>query len=316
VSVLIASHNRRDLLRRCLASLGEQTAPADSFEVVLVDDGSTDGTDRMLEGLDVSFEMRVLRLEQSGKYRAINAAIEAAAAAACLILDDDVVASPGLVAAHAAAHREDPTTLGIGALTQKPPDARDWYARAFSIGWNEHYDDFDRRKAAWTDCYGANFSAPRATLLEVGGFATDLSIAGDLEIGYRLERAGCSPRYLPAAHGVHDDQKGWRRMQADLRRQGLAHVELAERHPGAAPQLLDREHGAGPIELRLRRALIALGAPVAPLVAIGALLPGEGRRMIWFHVIRRFAFWRAARSGMDRRRWAEVTHRTRDGDAP
>jgi glycosyltransferase involved in cell wall biosynthesis len=313
LSVLIASHNRRGLLRRCLDSLGAQTQDPGAFEVIVADDGSTDGTADLVEGLDTAFALRVLRLAQAGKYAAINAAIEAARGPVCVIFDDDVIASPELVGAHLAAHREDARTLGIGALTQQPPPGRDWYAQAFARGWNEHFEERGDRPADWTDCYGANFSAPRSALIECGGFATDLTVAGDLEIGFRLQRVGCVPRYLPAAHGVHDDRKGYRRMLDDARRQGAAHVELAARHPAAAHRLLDWPSTAGANELRVRRLLIALRVPPAPLVTLGALVPGAGRRMVWFHAVRRFAFWRSARRSMDRRQWARVTRERRDG---
>lgn len=305
--MLIASHNRRELLRRCLDSLCAQSAPGDSFEVIVIDDGSSDGSGEMVAGLETPFELRLLRLEGEGKYRAINTAVEAAATPACLILDDDVIASPGLVAAYITAHREEPRTLGIGALTQQPPDGRDWYAHAFAKGWNEHYGDFESRPAAWSDCYGANFSAPRSALLEIGGFDTGLKIAGDLEIGLRLVESGAIPRYLADAHGVHDDQKRSRKMFSDASRQGAAHIELARMHPGAADEFLDWERGAGPKELRLRRLLIALRVPVRPLAGLGALLPGEGRKMVWFHVVRRFAFWRSVRLSVDRAGWRRLT---------
>jgi glycosyltransferase involved in cell wall biosynthesis len=312
LSVLIASHDRRELLRRCLESLGNQTQEPRTFEVIVADDGSSDGTGEMAAEMDTPFPLRLLRLERAGKYVAVNTAVEAAQGSACLILDDDVIASPELVAAHVAAHRADPMTLGIGALTQEPPAGRDWYARAFATAWAEHYTDFERRAADWTDCYGANFSAPRSALREIGGFATDLTIAGDLEIGYRLQQAGCVPHYLPDAHGVHDDQKRARKMLDDARRQAAAHVELAERHPAAAPRLLDWAGWAGPKELRARRLLIALRLPPGLLVAIGNLIPGAGRRMLWFHFVSRFAFWRSVRSRVDDRRWARLT---RDGPA-
>jgi glycosyltransferase involved in cell wall biosynthesis len=306
LSVLIASRERRALLHRCLDSLAAQTVAPERFEVLVIDDGSTDGTTAMVEALDTPFDLRLARFEQVGKYKAINDTIEKAGGSVCLVLDDDVVASPELIEAHLTAHEEDGMTLGIGCLLQVPVKARDWYAHAFAKGWNEHFKDRDGRPALWSDCYGANFSAPRAALLEIGGFATDLTVAGDLEIGYRLVQAGCRPRYLGTAHGLHDDQKRSAQMLADARRQGPAHIEIAAKHPEMAATMLDWSAGAGPKELRLRRLLIALRVPVKPLVWLGPLVPGEGRRMVWFHFVRRYAFWRAVRTSVDRRRWSKL----------
>lgn len=308
LSVIVASHERRELLRRCLDSLASQTADPASFEVVVAIDGSTDGTAAMASGLTTPFRLRVLELGKGGHAAAQNAAVAVATGSFCLLLDDDVIASPELVRAHLEALRENPMTIGIGALTQKPVEANDWYAHAFARGWSEHYEEMETREARWTDCYGANISFPRQTLLEIGGVSTDLPAAKDFDLAYRLYRAGCVPRYLPRAHGVHDDQKRSAKMLADAQKQGSMHVELATRYPEAATALLDWYAGAGRREIALRRAAIGLHLPTGPLAWLGRFLPGDGRRMIWLHFVRRFAFWRGVRGSLNRQSWVLVTH--------
>ena len=306
LSILIASHNRSALLRRCLYSLSRQEGDPSVFETIIADDGSNDDTAAMIEGLETPFGLRLLRLEQGGKSAALNAAVEAADGAVCLFLDDDIVASPRLVAEHLAAHHRDPTTLGIGGITQQPIDADDWYARAFARGWNEHFEDKPVERIGWIDCYGANFSAPTATLREVGGFKA-IPTAEDIEMGFRLEQAGCTLTFLPLAHGVHDDQKSGDRMLADQLRQGRTHVELSAEFPAMRAQLLPWGETILPRELALRRALIALRVPPRWLASLGRLLPGEGRKMIWLHLVRRFAFWRSVRESVSRREWKAMT---------
>ena len=306
LSVLIATHNRRETLRRCLQSLALQTQDPATFEVIVADDGSDDGTATMVEGLSTPPRLRALRLPKRGKSPALNAAIEAAAAPVCLFLDDDVIAAPELVAEHLAAHRDDASSLGVGAITQRPPDGRDWYAAAHARSWNLHYEEFSRREPTWIDCYGANFSAPHRALEEVGGVATDLTVTEDLELSFRLCQAGCRPRFLPAASCVHDDQKRSGPMLKGTFAQGVSHAELARRTPEMAAELLDW-HSAGPREISLRRALISIHFPPAPLARLGRLIPGEGRQLLWFSAIRRFAFWRGARQEMTPQEWDRVT---------
>jgi glycosyltransferase involved in cell wall biosynthesis len=308
LSVLIASHNRRQLLRRCLDSLTVQAADPACFEVIVADDGSDDGTAEMVEELPVPFALRVLRLEKSGKSAALNAAIAAAAGPACLFLDDDIVASPELIAGHLGAHTNG-RVLGIGAITEQPPAASDWYANAFAQGWAEHNAELATRPARWTDCYGANFSAPLALLREIGGFSVDLAVAEDFDIAFRLWQAGCAPHYLPRAHGIHDDQKRSQRMLTDARRQGEVHVELAAAFPQAEAELLDWGGGADRRELTLRRLCLALRVPPAPLAWIGRFLPGDGRKMIWLHFVRRLSFWRGAKAAASPSQWALLTRR-------
>jgi glycosyltransferase involved in cell wall biosynthesis len=307
LSVLIASHNRRELLRRCLDSLAAQTGISGEFEVIVAADGSTDGTVEMAESYEAPFRLRVLRLEKGGKPAAVNAAIEVAGGAVCLFLDDDVVASPQLVAGHLTAHREDPRTIGVGALTQQPPDARDWFAHAYAVNWDERYAELERRQADWTDCYGGNLSAPRASLLEIGGVATDLEAVEDLDLGFRLVAAGCVPRYLPRAQGVHDDQKLRDRMIADAERFGTFCAAYVERLPATRAKLLGWFLQTTPREIILRRLLLALRTPPRLLAAAGAAIPGEGRRKTWFGFVSRYTFWRGVRLGMDRERWRSTT---------
>jgi GT2 family glycosyltransferase len=260
----------------------------------------------MVEGLQTSFEIRLLRLEKGGKSAALNAAIEAAAGAACLLIDDDVIASPQLVAEHLAAHRNEAQTLAIGPLIQQPPSSRDWYAHAFAVAWNEHYGEMERRPAGWSDCYGGNLSAPRSALIEVGGFAVDLPSAEDIELGYRLWRAGCVPTFLPRASGVHDDQKPGSRMLEDRQRYAGTYLEVAELHPAALPEMLGSFGAAGDRLVGLRRLLIALRVPPAGLASLGGLVPGRGRRMVWFHFVTKLAFWSALRRQVGRRRWRQL----------
>jgi glycosyltransferase involved in cell wall biosynthesis len=307
LSVVIATHNRSAMLRRCLDSLATQTQDPATFEVLIADDGSSDGTAEMLEGLRMPFALRALHLEKDGKSAALNAAIAADPAPVCLFIDDDVVASPELVAGHLAAHREDPKALGIGPLTQPPALSRDWFPHAHAAAWNERYAGLAGKQLGWTECYGGNFSAPREALRGVGGFATDLPAIEDIELGYRLAAAGCVPRYLPEARGVHEDEKPRAKLIADVARYGAFCAELAERRPDARPKLLGWFLEPTPRDVTLRRALLALRVPPSLLARLGTLLPGAGRKQVWFGFVNRYVFWRGARSAMSRKRWRQTT---------
>ncbi len=303
LTVVIASCNRRELLRRCLASLEHQTQDPATFEVIVADDGSTDGTAETIEGLQTQLKLRVLKLGKAGKSPALNAALGASRGAVCLFMDDDVVASPELVAEHVAAHRAEPKAIGIGALHQEPPAARDWYARAFATAWNEHYAELEAKPPSWSDCYGGNLSAPRAALIEVGGFATDLPAAEDIELGYRLCGVGCVPRYLPRARGVHDDQKRRGRMLEDARRFGSCWPVFINRHPGMCPHLVGWFREASFRDVMLRRVLLALHTPPIALSLLGPLVPAGRGRQIWFGFVARYSLWHGVRRSMSRDRW-------------
>lgn len=307
LSVLIATHNRRELLHRCLGTLAAQDEAPQSFEVIVADDGSTDGTAAMAEAFEAPFRLRVLPLERQRQPRTLNAAVAAADGEIGLILDDDVIASPSLISEHIRAHREDPMAIGVGKIVQQAPDRRDWYAETQARVWNLHYEEFPGREPTWVDCYGANLSAPLEQIRAVGGMDTELVVTLDLDLAYRLCEAGCTPRYLPRASCVHDDQKPRRKMLEGAFAQGVSHVKLARKVPAMKPAMLGWQRG-GPREIALRRRLLSLGVPAGPFARLGRLIPGEDRQLLWFSIVARYAFWRGAKSVMSAAEWKQLTN--------
>jgi glycosyltransferase involved in cell wall biosynthesis len=308
LSVIVASHNRGDLLLRCLRSLAEQTAAADSFEVIVADDGSEDDTATLAEGFESPYPLRVLRLPKSGHAAAQNAALEQARAPRCLLLDDDMIASPELVEAHIAAEDASPPAIGVGAITQHQVADETWFAETYARGWAAHYADLAEREARWNDCYGANLSFPTEVARGIGWVSTDMPQAKDFDLALRLIRAGCKPLFLPRAHAVHDDRmKGSAKIMSSVRRAGKMHLELSRRFPEFAPELLNWKGIAGPKLLAARRLALTLRLPPARLIRLGRFLPGPDRKMIWFHFCGRLSFWSGVREEVGNETWRALT---------
>ncbi|MFA5334722.1 MAG: glycosyltransferase family 2 protein, partial [Candidatus Omnitrophota bacterium] len=67
LSVVIPTYNRKDLLKECLESLFDQTYPTEDYEIVVVDDGSTDGTEDLLRDMAAGHgNLRYFRQENGG----------------------------------------------------------------------------------------------------------------------------------------------------------------------------------------------------------------------------------------------------------
>jgi len=66
LSVVIPTHNRRELVREMLIALSRQFLSSEKFEVVVVVDGSSDGTREMLKDLDTPYSLRVFHQTQAG----------------------------------------------------------------------------------------------------------------------------------------------------------------------------------------------------------------------------------------------------------
>src|SRR6185369_12818569 len=97
ISVVIPTFNRLPRLQRVLSALAEQTVSASEFEVVVVSDGSTDGTDDYLAKGDTPVPVRHARQDNAGPAAARNHGVRLARGRLILFVDDDVVASPALV---------------------------------------------------------------------------------------------------------------------------------------------------------------------------------------------------------------------------
>jgi glycosyltransferase involved in cell wall biosynthesis len=307
ISVILATHNRRELLRRCLEALTRQTLDPASFEVIVADDGSSDGSAAMVAALETPYPLRLLEHGKLGHAVTQNKALEVAVAPIGILIDDDIIPGPELLEEHLAAHRRDPKIVGVGSLSQEPVRAHDWYAHAYARGWNEHLEDLARRPIKLVDYYGGNLSFPCETFRQIGGVATDLEAEYDLDMGFRLERAGCRPTFIAAAHGVHDDQKRAWKILADAQRSGRALVDFGRRYPETRAVLLKWSGGSSPRELALRRRAIAIGIPPLALVRVGWLIPSGGRKMFWLHFVRRLAFWIGVKEEATAAEWAELT---------
>ncbi len=90
VSIVIPTRNHKPILERLLGSIGEQSLAPEQFEVIVVDDGSTDGTKDFLRNSSFPFQLRLVEGERSGPPRARNAGLALAQSPIVAFMDDDV----------------------------------------------------------------------------------------------------------------------------------------------------------------------------------------------------------------------------------
>jgi glycosyltransferase involved in cell wall biosynthesis len=309
LSVIIPTYNRTDRLLACLEALSHQTQSASDFEVIVVVDGSTDGTREMLANLVVPYILRVIWQQNSGQCAALNHGVEAASGECCLFLDDDIIADPGLVAEHLRVQRECEGVVSIGQITLTLPPNADWFARCFAQGWSDHYTRLNQRMRAfsWMDCYGGNMAVPRTAFLEVGGFTLNLARAYDVELGYRLEQRGFSFVYIPEAIGNQDERKSFVQLTADVEKSGYACVELFRRYPSTFQKLLGSFCEAKLCEILLRRLLLMLGISPRLLSPIGVLLRKQSWRYSWYRFLHEYCYWLGVRRSItDRYTWKRI----------
>lgn len=313
LSVIIPTYNGAKRLRRCLESLRGQTLPPDRFEVVVVLDGSTDETARMLAGSDAPFRLVVIEQRNQGAGAARNAGVAAAQGTCCVFVDDDIVAAPEFLAEHLQVQRERRGVVGLGSIPTVAAADAGWLPGCVARDFNEHYAKLTRgaRAPSWRVCYSGNLCVPRAAFLAVGGFAPDMRRGEDVELGYRLARYGLEFAFIPGAAGTQELSKRRRQLYRDFERYGADAVEICRRHPEALREVIPdfAARGAGPVWLR--RLLLATRVPPQLLGAVGSLVDEERWRGALYRLLHHHCYWRGVRRALaDRERWWQLTHAT------
>jgi len=219
VTVAICTRDRRDDLVETLESLASQEA-AVPWEVLVVDNASTDGTSEAARGRAAAFAVPV-RVEVepvAGLSHARNRALAAARGDIVLFLDDDVTCDPGWLAAMARAHRDAAVVATAGRIVPRlPPGVPAWIVRAAASGQGGPFSRYDY---GTTPCdigavrgmllpIGANFGVRVEAARAAGGFRTDLGwgpnpVPGEETALLRALRAtGARMRYVPDGRVEH-----------------------------------------------------------------------------------------------------------------
>ncbi len=283
MTVVIPTYNRCERLLQVLRKLDKQktttsTGHEFTFEVIVVSDGSTDGTAERLADFSSSLRLRVIEQENGGPAKARNVGICAAAAKIVVFLDDDVLPEPHCLAAHMRAHIAHDELVVVGPmLTPLNVNLKPW------IQWEQHQleKQYDRLRDGESlyprQFYTGNASAKRCALIEAGLFDSTLRRSEDVEMGQRLSRIGQSFAFVEEAEAYHLADRSfdsWSKVAYDYGRNdvqfsatditvGLADISrfFAERNP--AQRLLIRALLPGTRRHRVGRNVLTGAAAMA-----------------------------------------------------
>lgn len=207
LTVVIGSRNQKTVLEKTLHSLFLQeppTHPNDSYEIVVVDSSSTDGSAELLAEFQKSHDrLRYFIQDNRGRTGARNRGIREANGEIILFTDADMIADPHLVQEHVDFHRK---WSGCAA-------GRTWNLRSAELSaddphnWNGSMPGRFRpfSKLSFTEFLTGNLSVRKEDLAGAGLFDESFQGYGweDMELGYRLQKRGIGLRYLPSAVNFH-----------------------------------------------------------------------------------------------------------------
>lgn len=195
-SVLICTYNRAHLLRHTLESLCHQTLQPSEFEVIVVDDGSQDGTCDIVREFEPLLNLRYAYQSNSGLASARNHALFLSQGEFVILLDDDDVASPELLAEHLASHKAHPEdNFAVLGYTELAPEiSTDPLMRfvtedgAFLFSYA---DIRDGQVLSFSYFWGGRSSCKRRFLLQYGTFNSAFRFGcEDIELAFRLSKHG------------------------------------------------------------------------------------------------------------------------------
>lgn len=206
LSIVIATKNRAAFLEHALRSLEAQIG-APSFEVIVVDNGSTDSTRAVADAAAerARIPVRYVYEERANRGRARNAGVRAAQGYLLLFCDDDVQAPPGWIAAHDAGHVTGDLVvsgpiLNVASYQERPKPSLASFSRAF-----------------FCTC---NVSLPRYAFEAAGGFDEAFDLYGweDTELGMRLRDNGMQRRFAWDAYIWHVKPPAENTLQVDAQK--------------------------------------------------------------------------------------------------
>ncbi|MFP6665159.1 MAG: glycosyltransferase family 2 protein [Deltaproteobacteria bacterium] len=211
LSVIIPTRNRAAHLAKLLHSLDQVTEPAIAWEIVVADNGSSDGTSRLLADWRRSGGGRaVVRVDQPGKSRAVNAAIATSSGEVLCFLDDDITVEPAWLCAVWEHFERRPNAVAAqGAILWPAEVEEDPELRASIEGHGTIVRHVLPQGTLASQLIGFNMALRRHTMGVLGGFDERLGpgasgLSDERELADRLRKLGGAVDYMADARVIHE----------------------------------------------------------------------------------------------------------------
>jgi len=237
ISVIIPTYNRKERLTACLSAIWSQDFNKNEYEVIVVDDGSEDGTKEMIQKIGKPVNFNYIWHENVGRAANRNIGIRSAKGDIIVFLDDDVVATPQLLQKHYEIHeaRGNAKLVVLGYTPFANDINRTLIVKYYEKCWERTFRRAAQEKK--TQPYGLvitnNLSVRREFLISVGLFDEDFKNYSyeDSELGYRLWRAGMELQFCRSALAYHHFSTDLPRSRSVNFQSGYSAVIFYNKHP-------------------------------------------------------------------------------------
>jgi glycosyltransferase involved in cell wall biosynthesis len=285
LTVVIPTYNRIDTLRHVIPSLLRQDLRSERYEIVVADSNSTDGTAEYLAEISREYpRVRHLPGAYSGRAMARNAGIAAARGAVVMFTDADIIASMDLVSRHLAHHeaRENVAVVGLELQVNSYDD----YERLLQHPEQRRpLHPPTRKKLSWLYFLTGNASVRKSDLDRVGRFDENFTGYGheDLELGYRLQKAGLTILYDPLAIDFHWHPVPYAEQKEKMKLAGRSTVRFFRKHSTLAVRT---RLGMTPLSLAVHGVIAKRPELLRSLERAGSAKPGFARNVVYqYHYV-------------------------------
>jgi len=235
-TVVIPTYNRKDILRKCLEAFSNQTYPRENWEIVAIDDGSTDGTKELLEESSRRISnLRHFSQPQGGPAKARNLGIKEAKGPVILLTGDDCIPDAKLLEEHNRSHQKEQNIAVLGHIDWHPDLEVTPFMKFLHLGAQFAFPTIKRfgPSVPYGFFYTSNISLSKRLLLDSGGFDEDFThaVLEDAELGYRLWKTGMRIVYNSKAITYHYHPVNLENYVQRNYRLGLATALIYKKHP-------------------------------------------------------------------------------------
>jgi glycosyltransferase involved in cell wall biosynthesis len=248
ISVIIPTFNRAPVLVRCLEALDQQTMVRGQYEVIIVDDGSTDDTSARVRPWVERGAVTYLRQDNSGPARARNTAVRASRGKLVLFIGDDIIADPSFLQEHVAAHFVHGQSLAASriavlGLTEWSPTIKIMPVMVYGgRGAQFDYHTIDAQKLDQENLpfhffYTSNVSLGRAFMVDHQLFFDEdftHAMGEDGELAYRLQQHDLRIVFHPKALAYHEHTTTFKSVCRRMIVRGKVSILQARKHPELA----------------------------------------------------------------------------------